>query len=108
MVLAGCETAEVAVSADDAEAVAAQPQPIDVVPAQDAYEPLAGLAPLGQGLTGVTEAEVFRGTGVLTRRLAADPLNVGIEDNGQVTLNFANADIREVVDVVLGETLGVS
>ena len=105
--LAGCETAKVA-APDDTKAVAAQLQQTAVVLARDQPEPLAGLKPLGQGLAGVTEAEVFRGTGVLIRRLAADPQNVVIQDNGQVTLNFANADIREVVDVVLGETLGVS
>ena len=64
--------------------------------------------PLTEEVSGVTEAEVFRGTGVLTQRLAPELLDVTIQDDGQVTLNFANAEIREVVDVVLGETLGVS
>ena len=102
--LAGCETAKVDAPPEQARAVSIQPQQ----PARDEARPLDGLAPLGESLGGVTEAEVFRGTGVLTRRLATDPLNVTIQDNGEVTLNFANADIREVVDVVLGETLGVS
>jgi general secretion pathway protein D len=106
--LASCETADVDEASGEAMAVVAQAPRTEVVPADDQPGPLAGLTHLGQGLAGVTEAEVFRGTGVLVRRLAADPLNVIIQDNGQVTLNFANAEIREVVDVVLGETLGVS
>ncbi len=106
--LAGCETATVDAPPEEARAVVVQPQQPDPLPAGDEARPLEGLAPLGEGVGGVTEAEVFRGTGVLTRRLATDPLNVTIQDNGEVTLNFANADIREVVDVVLGETLGVS
>ncbi|MHA1152894.1 MAG: type II secretion system secretin GspD [Alphaproteobacteria bacterium] len=104
--LAGCETDKVDAPAN--EAVATQPKQLKAVPVRVDPGPLDGLAPLAQGLGGVTEAEVFRGTGVLTRRLARKPLNVIVQENGQVTLNFANAEIREVVDVVLGETLGVS
>ena len=104
--LAGCETAEVAAPPDEAVAVQTErPEPVSV---RVQPGPLEDLAPLGEGMGGVTEAEVFRGTGILTRRLATDPLHVIIQDDGEVTLNFANADIREVVDVVLGETLGVS
>ena len=106
--LAGCETAKVAAPPSEAEAVAVAPLQPAPPPLRKKAGPLDDLRPLGENLGGVTEAEVFRGTGVLARRLAPDPLNVVLQDNGQVTLNFANADIREVVDVVLGETLGVS
>ncbi len=108
MSLAGCETATVDAPPQEATVVVVQPEQPVAVPARDQPGPLEDLAPLAEGVGGVTEAEVFRGTGVLARRLAPDPLYVTIQDNGEVTLNFANADIREVVDVVLGETLGVS
>ena len=56
---------------------------------------------------GLRRPEIYRGTGLLTRQTGSAG-NGGIADDGQVTLNFANADIREVVDVVLGDTLGLS
>ena len=106
--LAGCETAEVAAPSDDAKVVVALPQQTRAAPAHDQTDPPSGPVAPGEGRTGVAETGVFRGTGVLTRRLATDLLDVTVQDSGQVTLNFANAEIREVVDVVLGETLGVS
>jgi len=106
--LAGCETDEVGAPPVEASAVGAQSERDEDGRARGQVAPLEGLVPLSEGVSGVTEAEVFRGTGVLTRRLAPELLDVTIQDDGQVTLNFANAEIREVVDVVLGETLGVS
>ncbi len=106
-----CETVPLDVQPETDDVAAAQSEQPRVAPAPDATVltgPLGELTPLSVGMDGVTEAEVFRGTGVLTRRLAPEPLDVIIRDDGQVTLNFANAEIREVVDVVLGETLGVS
>jgi general secretion pathway protein D len=49
--------------------------------------------------------EIVRGTGVFVQ-----PTGVArvIDDGSQITLNFADADIREVVDTVLGQTLGLS
>ena len=56
---------------------------------------------------GLAGPEVYPGTG----RLASPPKwggpRISILDDGRVTLNFVNADIREVIDVVLGETLNV-
>ena len=106
--LAGCETVEVEAPPDEVSAVGAQSERPEVGRARDQAVPLDGPMPLVEEVGGVTEAEVFRGTGALTRRLAPELLDVTIRDDGQVTLNFANAEIREVVDVVLGETLGVS
>ena len=51
--------------------------------------------------------EIYPGTGQLARG-TAPAAETAVGDQGQVTLNFANADIREVIDVVLGETLGIS
>ena len=57
--------------------------------------------------TRLDDAEIYTGTGQLARGTARAAETV-IGNQGQVTLNFANADIREVIDVVLGETLGIS
>ena len=73
VLLAGCETATVGAPPEEATAVVVQPQQLAPVPVRNEARPLEGLAPLGEGVGGVTEAEVFRGTGVLTRRLATDP-----------------------------------
>jgi general secretion pathway protein D len=50
--------------------------------------------------------EIYRGTGRLART-APSPSLIDLP-GGQVTLNFAGADIREVIDVVLGDTLNVN
>ncbi len=71
--------------------------------------PLGELAPLPDTLEAqVEEPELFRGTGVLARRPARRKANVDIIEDGDITLNFANAEIREVVDAVLGQALGLS
>ncbi len=71
--------------------------------------PLGELAPLPDSLEAkVEEPELFRGTGVLARRPRGRRANVNIIEDGDITLNFANAEIREVVDAVLGQALGLS
>jgi general secretion pathway protein D len=57
--------------------------------------------------TRLDDSELYPGTGRLTGGTARAAETV-VGAAGQVTLNFANADIREVIDVVLGETLGIS
>jgi general secretion pathway protein D len=57
------------------------------------------------------EAEIYRGTGKLIGSAvgSADAAAaVGSLGGGSVTLNFVDADVKEVVAVILGETLGVS
>jgi general secretion pathway protein D len=49
--------------------------------------------------------EIYRATGTPVASTQRNP--VTIAETGEVTLNFVNADIREVVDVVLGQTLKV-
>ncbi len=49
--------------------------------------------------------EVFLATGPLIGRPAQPRPRVVLLDNGTITLNFANVDIREVIAVVLGDTL---
>ncbi len=71
--------------------------------------PLGELAPLPDSLEAqVEEPELFRGTGVLARQPRGRRANVNIIEDGDITLNFANAEIREVVDAVLGQALGLS
>jgi general secretion pathway protein D len=110
--IAACET----VSLDEPSKTGAAPaarsdEPVIVSEVRAARAPpsaLDDLKPLSDAAGGVTEAEIYRGTGVLARRPARRERRVEIEGDGSVTLNFANAEIREVVDVVLGKTLGLS
>ena len=52
--------------------------------------------------------EIYRGSGVLTGRPAARRPAARVGSDGRITLNFANADVREVINVILGDTLNVS
>src|SRR5262245_14609940 len=49
--------------------------------------------------------EIYRATGTPVASTQRNPITIA--ETGEVTLNFVNADIREVVDVVLGQTLKV-
>ena len=72
-------------------------------------KPLGELAPLPDSLEAkVEEPQIFRGTGVLARQPRGRHVDVKIIEDGDITLNFANAEIREVVDAVLGQALGLS
>ena len=55
-----------------------------------------------------TEPVVHHGTGVFIDPDAAARRQVAKEEEGEFTLNFAGADVREVVRTVLGETLGLN
>jgi general secretion pathway protein D len=56
----------------------------------------------------LTEAEIYPGTGFsgVAPQPQANPVVLG--QGGEVTLNFVNADVREVIDTVLGTTLKVN
>lgn len=55
----------------------------------------------------LSQPEYYRGSGELVAPRA--PLaQAPVLADGRVSLNFANADIREVIDVVLGETLNLN
>ena len=56
----------------------------------------------------LAQAEFLRGTGVLALAVRTERSQVTVSEIGAVTLNFANAEIREVIDAVLGDTLGSS
>jgi general secretion pathway protein D len=71
--------------------------------------PLESLTPISDSVqSDVHEPEIYRGTGVFAARQARRHSDISIGENGDVTLNFVNAEIREVVDVVLGQALGLS
>jgi general secretion pathway protein D len=53
-------------------------------------------------------SEVITGTGKFIDRGAATRRAVSVTPAGDITLNFADADIREVVRSVLGDTLGAN
>jgi general secretion pathway protein D len=82
-----------------------EPAPVPDSPAQPTGAPTT-LGALAKD-THLARPEIYTGTGQLARGTARAAETV-IGEAGQVTLNFANADIREVIDVVLGETLGIS
>ncbi|MCH8001894.1 MAG: type II secretion system secretin GspD [Proteobacteria bacterium] len=112
--LAGCETVSLDQPSEVAPEVAARSDEPSTAPEAQAVEApapagaLDDLSPLSSNAGALVAPEIYRGTGVLARRPARRASDIAIESDGRVTLNFANADIREVVDVVLGETLGVS
>lgn len=56
---------------------------------------------------GLKGPEIYRGTGILTNPTRIETSSFSTE-GGAVTLNFVDAEVREVVDVILGEMLGVS
>ena len=71
--------------------------------------PLAG-SPIDQGSGNgaiLAGPEIYRGKGVAAAGPAAGP-GFEIGDGGEVTLNFVNADIREAIDTILGDILGVT
>lgn len=111
LLVAGCES----MSQDLAGPATTDPsntQANAAKPGGDSDAALSDLAPLAdgtddQGGSSLKKPEIFRGSGVLARRPGGS-VAVDVVSGGDVTLNFANADIREVINVVLGQTLGVN
>lgn len=58
--------------------------------------------------TNLTQPEYYFGSGKLIRSGAPATAEAPRLEDGRITLNFANADIREVIDVVLGDALGLN
>lgn len=59
------------------------------------------------GVPTLSGPELYPGTG-MSIRAAAQTNPVTLSTSGDITLNFVNADIREVIDTVLGTTLKLS
>ncbi|MFB3149578.1 MAG: type II secretion system secretin GspD, partial [Alphaproteobacteria bacterium] len=72
-------------------------------PATAGDPPIAAEAPREADVS-----EIIRGTGKFIDRKAAARSAVAVTPTGDITLNFADADIREVVRSVLGDTLGAN
>jgi general secretion pathway protein D len=97
---------------------ASAPAPAAAPNAPNAQLGMARPAPLGPdelpqppsdapGAGALTTAELYPGTGFGVRpQPQANPVVLG--QGGEVTLNFVNADVREVIDTVLGTTLKVN
>ena len=59
------------------------------------------------GVPTLSGPELYPGAGI-TAQAAAQTNPVTLSTSGDITLNFVNADIREVIDTVLGKTLKLS
>ncbi|MEE8279321.1 MAG: hypothetical protein V3R55_01290, partial [Alphaproteobacteria bacterium] len=107
VLLTACEDFKVVIEPDEpAEQVAEAPAAAAgtgapaVAEAGQLAPPAAGAAPREPG--------VYPGTGRFIKRRAAARPPVGFTAEGDVTLNFADADVREVVRTILGDILKVN
>ena len=90
----------IGLTSEPADRAAGAPTPLTGVSQAEAAAGVPGSAAL-QG------PELYRGTGQLIQPLVPQE-PVAVAENGGVTLNFVDADIRDVVAAVLGETLGMN
>lgn len=101
--VAGCEELRRTKTAEPAAAVIAPPAaaPIQAGPL---LSQAASSTPDAE--SGLTQPELYLGGGSPLRTQPAQGVTeIG---SGEITVNFANADIREVVNAILGDALGVS
>jgi general secretion pathway protein D len=56
----------------------------------------------------LSQPEFYRGSGALVRFRDEGRAEAPVSENGQVSLNFVDVDIRVVVDAVLGDTLNLN
>ena len=54
------------------------------------------------------EYRIYRGSGQFIRGESDTPATIHVGDNGDITLDFADADIRQVVKATLGDILGLN
>jgi general secretion pathway protein D len=54
------------------------------------------------------EYRIYRGSGQFIQGESDTPTTIHVGDNGNITLDFADADIRQVVKATLGEILGLN
>jgi general secretion pathway protein D len=100
--LGGCETARHEVVPTGVQPPV-PPAPVEGI--EQHNQPIGPEAPPEGGTSPLKAPEFYSGGGV---RLAQPTRpSVSVAAGGDVTLNFVNAEIREVVDTVLGTTLGV-
>jgi general secretion pathway protein D len=61
-----------------------------------------------QATTNLSQPEYYPGSGALVRSGTPAAAPAPQLDDGRISLNFANADIREVINVVLGDALNLN
>ena len=76
---------------------------------RSASAPLTGDMPVIQTATvadpGVTDIEVYEGSGVFINEEAAQPRPQVVSEDGEIVLNFEGESIQSVVHTILGEVL---
>ena len=106
LALSGC--AGIFGGTEEAAAPAATAQRQDTAPVAQVPTPApaAGLPSAEQeGSPALSGPEFFRGRGSLFGRPGARRAEVDVTEGGGFTFNFENVELREVVDVILGDTL---
>ena len=80
-------------------------------------ESVPGATPEGAAAAGAEGAaaqletppyRIYRGSGQFIRGESDTPATIHVGDNGDITLDFADADIRQVVKATLGDILGLN
>ncbi len=110
-VLAACETGVKPTNKDrprESQAVIAAATARSLTERGALREPSMIGQPVQASPAGLYGPEFYRGTGELARDTDVEQLDAGIGLNGKITLNFANAEIRDVIDIVLGDTLNLN
>jgi general secretion pathway protein D len=81
--------------------------PTSAVPQPPASRPPTTL-PVDSDLASTSRATIHAGTGAFVRDVPQWAIATGTMADGDVTLNFADATVRDVVDAVLGQILHVN
>ncbi len=77
-------------------------------PGEEALKPEGNAAPSESAGKALTEPELYGASGGVGDLKPPGGVGLSVATGGAVSLNFVEADILEVVDVVLGETLGLN
>jgi general secretion pathway protein D len=106
VVLGGCEELRRTRAADPAPSAAVAAAPIAATPPQTGPLLPQEISSIPGAEPGLTEPEIYLGSGPPLHPQPVPAVNeVG---SGEITINFANADIREVVKAILGDSLGLT
>ena len=74
-------------------------------PPADAQVTVEGSASEEPQSSGLTEVEIYQGTGEFINAQAAQPKAVPVSSDGEIVLNFEGESIQSVVHTILGEVL---
>jgi general secretion pathway protein D len=84
------------------------PPPAQVADKDAATPPPAGAAPASSVIPEPPPPEIIRGTGHLVGHSVPHVSESSVGEDGGITLNFINADVRDVAKAVFGDFLGVN